>query len=118
MIAPADRSTQGPDTALQTRQMSSHDTPINATAETSSVRASTRPAKAPSGLISVRTASAPRPRRRPSEGQSSSTSGSPGWTFCPACTGISVTTPSRGAGIAFSIFIASRMQTTSPAWIS
>jgi hypothetical protein len=29
-----------------------------------------------------------------------------------------VTTPSRGAGIAFSIFIASRMQTTSPAWIS
>ena len=33
-------------------------------------------------------------------------------------TGISVTTPARGAGIAFSIFIASRMQTTSPAWIS
>ena len=62
MIAPADRSTHGPATSPHTRQMSSHDTTIIATADTSSVTAKTRPANAPSGLISARTASTPRSR--------------------------------------------------------
>ncbi len=62
IIAPADRSTHGPAISPHTRQMSSHDTTIVETAETTSVPANTRPASFPSGLISVRTASAPRSR--------------------------------------------------------
>jgi len=62
IIAPADRSTHGPTTALHTRQMSSHDTTIITTADTISVTAKVRPASLPSGLISAMTASTPRSR--------------------------------------------------------
>ena len=48
IIAPADRSTHGPAITPHTRQMSSHDTTIVTTAETTSVPANTRPASFPS----------------------------------------------------------------------
>ena len=63
--------------------MSSHDRPINATADTINVAESTRPASTPSGLISETIAPA-RSLERSTEDrfpQSSSTSVSPGWTF-------------------------------------
>ena len=62
--------------------MSSHDRPINATADTINVAENTRPANTPSRLISETIASA-RSLERLTKGppQSSSTSVSPGWTF-------------------------------------
>ena len=64
--------------------MSSHDRPINATADTINVAENTRPANTPSRLISETIASE-RSLERLTKGQvppqSSSTSVSPGWTF-------------------------------------
>src|SRR5262245_12669986 len=64
MIAPAERSVHGPESSLHTRQMSSHDTAINAAADPISVAANTRAAVSPSAVISG-SATAARSSERP-----------------------------------------------------